>query len=47
MFEDMIKSEQVMTDFKEQLGKGLGSSGSHIDGVEFNAEILTSGHWPF
>ena len=44
MFEDMIKSEQVMTDFKGQMG---GRSGSQIDGVEFNAEILTSGHWPF
>lgn len=47
MFEDMIKSEQVMTDFKGQMGERSGGSGNQIDGVEFNAEILTSGHWPF
>jgi hypothetical protein len=47
MFEDMIKSEQVNSDFKSQMAGKMGGSGSVIDGVEFNAEILTSGHWPF
>ena len=40
-----------MADFKTQItgrfGNQGGGSGSQINGVEFNAEILTSGHWPF
>ena len=42
MFEDMIKSKQVMVDFKAMR---MGSN--NVEGVEFNVEILTSGHWPY
>lgn len=42
MFEDMIKSKQVMIDFK-----GMRRGSNVIEGVEFSIEILTSGHWPY
>ena len=38
MFEDMMKSQNVMRDFKK-------NSKSEI--IDFNAEILTMGHWPY
>lgn len=48
MFEDMIKSEQVMREYKEKLNaRGGGGSGTLVENMEFSAEILTSGHWPF
>jgi hypothetical protein len=38
-----------MADFKTNITGRFGNQGggSQINGVEFNAEILTSGHWPF
>ena len=36
----MIKSQQVMQDFRTIRGN------NQVDGIEFNAEILTSSHWP-
>ena len=41
MFEDMIKSQQVIKNFREK------RQGNFVEGIEFNTEILTSGHWPF
>jgi len=35
-----------MEDFKTQLQSRIGNNGL-IEGIEFNSEILTSGHWPF
>jgi DNA-binding transcriptional regulator GbsR (MarR family) len=36
----MNKSKEVMQDFKKARG------GNNVNGVEFNAEILTNSHWP-
>jgi hypothetical protein len=47
MFEDMLKSEQVMKDYKEKLSQRPGNFGTLVENIEFSAEILTSGHWPF
>jgi hypothetical protein len=47
MFEDMLKSEQVMKDFREKLAARPGNKGILVENMEFQAEILTSGHWPF
>jgi len=38
MFQDMIKSQQVMNDYK-----GVQAPSQ----IEFQVEILTSGHWPY
>jgi len=40
MFQDMIKSQQVMADFKKL------RSSNQVEGIEFSSEILTSSHWP-
>ena len=37
----MIKSQQVIKNFREK------RQGNFVEGIEFNTEILTSGHWPF
>lgn len=42
MFEDMIKSRNVMAEFKQNQNGSL-----VISGIEFQNEILTSGHWPY
>ena len=42
MFEDGIKSEQVQKDYKASNGGSI-----IVKGIEFSAEILTSGHWPY
>ena len=43
MFEDMTKSQQMMSDFKNRAG----NTGNAVKGIEVGVEILTSGHWPF
>ena len=42
MFEDMIKSKQVMIDFR-----ATRQGSNNVEGVDTNVEILTSGHWPY
>ena len=42
MFQDMIKSKNVMEEFIQKQG-----GNKNIGGIEFNVEILTSGHWPY
>jgi len=39
MFEDMIKSQQVNTDYRNKIKRN--------GDLEFGVEILTSGHWPY
>lgn len=41
MLQDMIKSQQVVAEFRSSKG------GSNIENIEFSTEILTSGHWPY
>lgn len=36
-----------MKDYKEKLSQRAGNFGTLVENIEFNAEILTSGHWPF
>jgi len=42
MFQDIIKSQQTMKDFRQTSGNS-----NFVDNIEYSAEILTSGHWPF
>lgn len=43
MFADIIKSQVTLKEFMDQK---LGGQ-SYVNEIEFNSEILTSGHWPF
>ena len=43
MFQDIIKSQVTLREFKDLK---LGGT-NYVNEIEFNAEILTSGHWPF
>lgn len=43
MFADIIKSQVTIKDFRDQK---LNQT-NLVNDIEFNAEILTSGHWPF
>lgn len=43
MFEDIQKSQQTMTEYRERTNQGS----KMVYDIEFSAEILTCGHWPF
>ena len=43
MFADIIKSQVTVQEFKDTKLSG----NSFVNEIEFRAEILTSGHWPF
>ena len=43
MFADIVKSQSTIKDFRDQK---LNQT-NLVNDIEFNAEILTSGHWPF
>jgi hypothetical protein len=40
MFEDIVKSEEMLKEFKHK-------NGNTIQNIELTVEILTSGHWPY
>lgn len=46
MFEDMINSQKLMTEYTASQNARWGV-GNQVQNIDFNTEILTSGHWPY
>lgn len=42
MFQDINQSKETLDNFEKE-----NNSGKFVQGVEFNIQVLTSGHWPF
>lgn len=42
MFQDINQSKETLATFEKE-----NQSGKFVQGVEFNIQVLTSGHWPF
>lgn len=43
MFADVLKSQQIVREFRDTMCQG----NDFVNDIQFNVEILTSGHWPF